>query len=264
MSIQPNLPEYQQRVIALLSRFVGLSIRATFPLPDIVGFGFAREVVENGLATIALLESRTPRPANAVARAAFEAAVEFGVYATEPDLEFAAARVRVSELIGHQELVAKEREARTLFDPSLTLPPARPAADIIEEEAKFFEQGQPGSAALIRRAAAAVLTDRAQRRFLWNGSKSRGSFHEILSSRAGEPDLRKHLDLWYAISSRESHPASRSGTRSLRITSAAITAHLSPTDEDRDEIAVIPLATLRVAIEISNRACDVFFDKRGY
>ena len=188
-------------------------------MADLVLHGFARDVSTQVHATVLTVDSHYPRASYANARAAYEAAQDAVLLASEPDsYDINGALAYCVELVEHEELQRRWKDAAAVWgivkDKSGRISPE----GLIEKESAELEAFAAGASQLLRNALNEARKPRRAKQH-WSG-KNRNDIAKLLQERMPVfRGLAAGGDAFYGMMSVQTHPRVRSWSeqRSIRL-----------------------------------------------
>jgi hypothetical protein len=178
-----------------------------YALADVVLYGLAMDVLEQGEATRVVSLLKSPRPALTNARAAIESAVDVSfLVSLESEYAVRGCRARVFELL---EIERMARRADVLPG---TLPGASPQIErSIQGDVATLEERAPGRGRLLLGVYEELVKD--PRRKHWS-DHSREELYELIAVDGIAPaDFAQQMSILYSALSMNAHPRARGGQR---------------------------------------------------
>jgi hypothetical protein len=212
---ETDTPPFEPLLRQLEERITLLSSRNPSAVANIIALHFAWDVKEQLSAVEALLPLPGARAAFANARAAVEGALDLA-YLLCDAAEFPqrAALARVAELFEFAEAATRGPQSPAERETSARL--VKDAEDSALEAAKVWEQLDPGSGILVRRAVELISKELPIRRRHWSGVASRVDLATTVFA-ANDPNLRlaEQFSAVEGVLAIHSHPRPRMGQREL-------------------------------------------------
>jgi hypothetical protein len=214
-SVLELIEELVPALAGLQSRLDHFRLRQWEYAGDLTLYGFLRGTWESASATLFLVrQTDFAAAAYPCVRAAFEAAEDALLLATEANFSAAGARARVFERLEHADLKSEMHDA--FADPG-TEEPARDYSEAVasvEKDAARWNRDCPGRGQLLLEALAHFLP---MFRAAKNGGRHPAHWSELsrrkmaveIGRRVGEPSFGASLIATYAQLSRASHPRFR-------------------------------------------------------